>query len=333
MRRPTTLGMLTRRIIVPSLHKATAQRALASIAAGLDLGLPAKYGHFIGGSFVEPKGGEYFDNASPIDGQTFIKAARGTKPDIDAAVEAATMAYKSTWSKTSVTERSNILLKIADIVEANADRLAKIETVDNGKAVRESMAADLPLVIDHFRYFAGVIRAEEGSASEVRGRDGPGQGLNPARSAPRPEPRARSAPRRSQGYTCAPPRPSPRFGDCLPHHSDRLQHGLALHPRAARRRRPDHPMELPTPHGGMEGIGSVATPTSLGAALPNPRLPPVPHPRGLAASPPPPNMRLSARPRLSTPPQPCLPRSPRPSRPATASCSSQPNRRPPRSWR
>ena len=75
----------------------------------------------------------------------------------------------TTWSKTSVAERSSVLLKIADVVEANADRLAKIETVDNGKAVRESMAADLPLVVDHFRYFAGVIRAEEGSASEIDG--------------------------------------------------------------------------------------------------------------------------------------------------------------------
>ena len=111
-------------------------------------------------------GGQYFDNVSPIDGQAFIQAARGTKPDVDAAVAAATEAFK-TWSKVSVTERSNMLLKIADIIEANADRLAKIETVDNGKAVRESMAADLPLVIDHFRYFAGVIRGEEGTATEI----------------------------------------------------------------------------------------------------------------------------------------------------------------------
>lgn len=77
--------------------------------------------------------------------------------------------YSTSWSKTSVTERSNILLKIADIVEANLDHLAQVETLDNGKAIRESMAADLPLVIDHFRYFAGVIRAEEGSASEIDG--------------------------------------------------------------------------------------------------------------------------------------------------------------------
>ena len=113
-----------------------AHRALGVKVAGLDLGLPDKYGHFINGQFVEPAGGEYFENVSPIDGQPFIKAARGTKPDVDKAVSAATAAYKSTWSKASVTERSNMLLKIADIVEANADRLAKIETVDNGKAVR-----------------------------------------------------------------------------------------------------------------------------------------------------------------------------------------------------
>jgi aldehyde dehydrogenase len=143
----------------------TVQRGLASIASGL--ALPAKYGHFINGQFVEPKEGQYFDNVSPIDGQPFIQAARGTKADIDAAVDAANAAYWATWSKVSVTERSNMLLKAADIIEANADRLARIETVDNGKAVRESMAADLPLVIDHFRYFAGVIRAEEGSASEI----------------------------------------------------------------------------------------------------------------------------------------------------------------------
>ena len=97
--------------------------------------------------FVEPAEGQYFDNVSPIDGKTFIQAARGTKADVDAAVDAANAAYWSNWSKVSVTERSNMLLKIADIVAANADRLAKIETVDNGKAVRESMAADIPLVV------------------------------------------------------------------------------------------------------------------------------------------------------------------------------------------
>jgi aldehyde dehydrogenase len=141
------------------------QRTFASITDGL--GLPEKFGHFINGKFVEPAEGKYFDNLSPINGQVFIKSAQGTKADVDTAVEAAHAAYKSHWSKVSVTERSNMLLKIADIIEKNADRLAKIECIDNGKAIRECMAADLPLTIDHFRYFAGVIRAEEGSASEI----------------------------------------------------------------------------------------------------------------------------------------------------------------------
>jgi aldehyde dehydrogenase len=145
----------------------TIQRSFASVTDGLDLGLPAKYGQFIGGEFVEPAGGQYFDNISPIDGQTFIQSARGCAKDVDAAVQAANDQYRSNWKNVSVAERSGILLKIADVIEANADRLAKIETVDNGKAVRESMAADLPLVIDHFRYFAGVIRAEEGTATEI----------------------------------------------------------------------------------------------------------------------------------------------------------------------
>jgi aldehyde dehydrogenase len=140
---------------------------MASVADKLDLGLPDKFGHFIGGEFVAPVSGEYFDNLSPIDGQNFIQAARGCKSDVDRAVEAANTAYTETWSKASVTERSNILLKIADIVETNLEYLAKCETLDNGKAIRESMAADLPLVVDQFRYFAGVIRAEEGSASEI----------------------------------------------------------------------------------------------------------------------------------------------------------------------
>lgn len=133
------------------------------------LDLPSQYGHFIGGQFVEPIDGEYFDNVTPITGEAYIRAARGTAADVDAAVEAARTAFDESWSKTSVTERSNILLKIADIVETNAERLAKVETVDNGKALRESNAADIPLVVDHFRYFAGVIRAEEGSASEIDG--------------------------------------------------------------------------------------------------------------------------------------------------------------------
>jgi aldehyde dehydrogenase len=125
-----------------------------------------RYENFINNEWVSPVKGEYFDNISPVDGQTFTKVARSTKEDIELAIDAAHNAFK-TWSKTSATVRSNILLKIADIMEKNLDYLAAIETIDNGKPIRETKAADLPLAIDHFRYFAGVIRAEEGSISEL----------------------------------------------------------------------------------------------------------------------------------------------------------------------
>jgi len=124
-----------------------------------------KYENFIGGKFVPPVKGEYFDNISPIDGKVFTRAARSTKEDVELALDAAHEAFK-TWGKTSAVYRATILNKIADVIEANLEHLAVIETIDNGKAIRESRLADLPLVIDHFRYFAGVIRAEEGSISE-----------------------------------------------------------------------------------------------------------------------------------------------------------------------
>ncbi|NMH26925.1 aldehyde dehydrogenase family protein [Flavobacterium silvaticum] len=124
-----------------------------------------KYGNFIGGKFVEPASGQYFDNESPIDGKVFTKAARSNKEDVEKAIDAAHEAFK-TWSVTSATYRSNLLNKIADRIEENLEYLATVETIDNGKAIRETRAADLPLVIDHFRYFAGVIRAEEGGISE-----------------------------------------------------------------------------------------------------------------------------------------------------------------------
>lgn len=125
----------------------------------------SRYDHFIGGRWVAPNSGEYFDNISPINGQVWTQAARGNAADIEAALDAAHKAF-ATWSKTSVVERSNILLKIADRIEANLDMLARIETADNGKALRETTVADLPLCVDHFRYFAGVIRGEEGGISE-----------------------------------------------------------------------------------------------------------------------------------------------------------------------
>lgn len=124
-----------------------------------------RYDNFIGGQFVAPVRGEYFDNHSPVDGSLIAKVARSTKEDIDLALDAAHKAF-ATWSKTSPAYRSSILNKIADVMEANLNYLATVETIDNGKAVRETMAADLPLCIDHFRYFAGVIRAEEGTIAE-----------------------------------------------------------------------------------------------------------------------------------------------------------------------
>lgn len=123
------------------------------------------YDNFIGGKFVPPVKGNYFENISPIDGKLIAKAARSTAEDIELALDSAHEAFKS-WSKTSATTRSNLLLKIADVMEANLEYLATVETIDNGKAIRETRAADLPLCIDHFRYFAGVIRSEEGTISE-----------------------------------------------------------------------------------------------------------------------------------------------------------------------
>ena len=119
----------------------------------------SQYDNFIGGKWVAPAKGQYFENISPVDGKVFTEVARSTKEDVDHAVTEAWKAAKK-WNKTSATERSNILIKIADIMEQNADQLARAETWDNGKAVRETKAADIPLAIDHFRYFAGVIRAE-----------------------------------------------------------------------------------------------------------------------------------------------------------------------------
>ncbi len=126
----------------------------------------AHYDNFIDGKWTAPVRGRYFDNISPIDGKAFTKVAHSSKEDLELAVNAAHHAF-ATWSKTSATERSMILNKIADRLEANLEYLAVVETIDNGKAVRETLNADLPLAIDHFRYFASVIRAEEGSVVEL----------------------------------------------------------------------------------------------------------------------------------------------------------------------
>lgn len=136
-----------------------------SVFPGTNIHFKARYENFIGGEFVPPVSGQYFDNISPINGKVFTQAARSGKEDIELALDAAHAAFP-TWSKTSVTNRSNLLLKIAQVIEDNLDYLATIETIDNGKAIRETKAADLPLCVDHFRYFAGVIRGEEGGISE-----------------------------------------------------------------------------------------------------------------------------------------------------------------------
>nr|WP_199079550.1 aldehyde dehydrogenase family protein [Pedobacter sp. ASV19] len=123
------------------------------------------YDNYIGGKFVAPVKGVYFDNISPIDGKVFTKAARSSKEDVELALDAAHLAFK-TWGKSAPAYRSTLLLQVAQKIEDNLEYLAAVETIDNGKAIRETLAADLPLVVDHFRYFAGVIRAEEGTISE-----------------------------------------------------------------------------------------------------------------------------------------------------------------------
>ncbi|WP_308190778.1 aldehyde dehydrogenase family protein [Arthrobacter hankyongi] len=125
-----------------------------------------RYDNFIGGRWVPPAAGRYFDNPSPITGENYCQVARSDSTDIEAAIDAATAAAPA-WGAVSVAERSRILNKIADRIEANLERLAVLETWDNGKPVRESINADLPLVIDHWRYFASVIRAEEGVSTEI----------------------------------------------------------------------------------------------------------------------------------------------------------------------
>jgi aldehyde dehydrogenase len=119
----------------------------------------ARYDHFIGGEYVAPASGQYFENPSPVNGKPFTEVARGNARDVDRAVEAAWRAFDS-WKRTTITERAIILNKIADVMEANLEMLAVAETWDNGKPIRESLAADVPLAIDHFRYFAGAIRAQ-----------------------------------------------------------------------------------------------------------------------------------------------------------------------------
>ncbi len=125
-----------------------------------------RYDNFIGGKWVAPVDGRYFDNPSPVTGKKLCEVPRSSAADIELALDAAHKA-KDAWGKTSVTERAKVLNRIADKLEQKLDLVAMVETLDNGKPIRESTLADLPLAVDHFRYFAGVIRAQEGSLSEI----------------------------------------------------------------------------------------------------------------------------------------------------------------------
>lgn len=126
----------------------------------------SRYENFIGGEWVAPVKGEYFNNITPVTGEVICEVPRSTEADIELALDAAHTA-RDAWGKTSVQTRSNILLKIADRIEENLEKLAVAETWDNGKAVRETLNADIPLAADHFRYFAGCLRAQEGTMGEI----------------------------------------------------------------------------------------------------------------------------------------------------------------------
>ncbi|MCG2802965.1 MAG: aldehyde dehydrogenase family protein, partial [Cellulomonas sp.] len=125
-----------------------------------------RYDHWIGGEWVAPANGRYFENPTPVTGRTFTEVARGDADDIERALDAAHGAARS-WGKTTATERAIILNKIADRMEQHLVEIAVAESWENGKPVRETLAADIPLAIDHFRYFAGAVRAQEGSISEI----------------------------------------------------------------------------------------------------------------------------------------------------------------------
>jgi len=135
-------------------------------AADALMSFQTRYENFIGGQWVKPVGGQYFEALSPVNGQPFCEVARSTGADIEKALDAAHAAAPA-WGKTSVAERSVLLNRIADVIEANLDKIALAESWDNGKPIRETLNADIPLAVDHFRYFAGAIRAQEGSLSQI----------------------------------------------------------------------------------------------------------------------------------------------------------------------
>jgi aldehyde dehydrogenase len=135
-------------------------------SAGALMSYESRYGNFIGGEWVAPAGGRYFENLTPVTGQAFCEVPRSDGADIDKALDAAHAAAPA-WGKTAPAERAAILNKIADRIEENSESLALAEVWDNGKPIREALAADIPLAADHFRYFAAAIRAQEGSLSQI----------------------------------------------------------------------------------------------------------------------------------------------------------------------
>jgi aldehyde dehydrogenase len=135
-------------------------------ADGALMAFAARYENFIGGEWTKPAGGQYFENVSPVNGQVFCEVARSTDADIEKALDAA-HAAAPLWGKTPVADRAVLLNKIADVIEANLERIALAESWDNGKPMRETLNADIPLAVDHFRYFAAAIRSQEGSLSEI----------------------------------------------------------------------------------------------------------------------------------------------------------------------
>ncbi|MBC7161595.1 MAG: aldehyde dehydrogenase family protein [Immundisolibacter sp.] len=133
---------------------------------GAKVSFKPRYGNFIGGQWLPPAGGEYFEDISPITGRAFCEIPRSQKDDVERALDAA-HAAKAAWGRTSPTERAGLLLRIADRMEQNLEMLAVAETFSNGKPIRECLGADLPLAVDHWRYFAGALRAQEGALSQI----------------------------------------------------------------------------------------------------------------------------------------------------------------------
>ena len=135
-------------------------------ASGALMSFPGRYENFIGGQWIPPAEGRYFENPSPVTGESFCEVARSTAADVERALDAAHAAAPA-WGRTTPAERAVLLNRIADRIEANLEKVALAESWDNGKPIRETLNADIPLAVDHFRYFAAAIRAQEGSLSQL----------------------------------------------------------------------------------------------------------------------------------------------------------------------